>query len=81
MTDTQGKFLVAPPNMPDWRFQKTVIYMWKHDLGGASGVIIINKCYHPTFEHFCSEGSLLRKNIINPTIWYGGPVLTNIIGM
>ena len=40
MTDTQGKFLVAPPNMPDWRFQKTVIYMWKHDISGAGGVII-----------------------------------------
>ena len=79
--DTQGKLLIAPPKLPDWRFQKSVIYMWKHDLGGASGVIINKKCNHPSFEHICSEGSLLRKNNINPTIWYGGPVLTNIIGM
>ena len=48
MTDTQGKFLVAPPNMPDWRFQKTVIYMWKHDISGAGGVIINKKCNHQT---------------------------------
>ena len=40
MNDTQGKLLVAPPGMPDWRFQKTVVYMWRHDVSGAAGVII-----------------------------------------
>ena len=40
MTDTQGKLLVAPPGMPDWRFQKTVVYMWRHDVSGAAGVVI-----------------------------------------
>ena len=53
MTDTQGKLLVAPPNMPDWRFQKTVVYMWRHDVTGAGGVIINKKCNHPSFSHIC----------------------------
>ena len=44
MNDAQGKLLIAPPRLPDWRFQKSVIYMWKHDIGGASGVIINKKC-------------------------------------
>ena len=40
MIDTQGKLLVAPPGMPDWRFQKTVVYIWRHDVSGACGVIM-----------------------------------------
>ena len=47
MIDTQGKLLVAPPNMPDWRFQKTVIYMWRHDVSGAAGVVVNKKWTNP----------------------------------
>ena len=81
MTDTQGKFLVAPPNMPDCRFQKPVIYMWKHDISGAGGVIINKKCNHPDFKHICQEGKLERLENINPPIYYGGPILNNLIGV
>ena len=81
MMDTQGKLLIAPPKLPDWRFQKSVVYMWKHDIGGASGVIINKKCNHPDFKHVCQEGGLNRDLKVNPPIWYGGPVLTNIIGV
>ena len=81
MMDTQGKLLIAPPKLPDWRFQKSVLYMWKHDIGGASGVIINKKCNHPDFKHVCQEGGLNRNLKVNPPIWYGGPVLTNIIGV
>ena len=81
MTDTQGKLLVAPPNMPDWRFQKTVIYLWRHDISGAAGVIINKKCNHPDFKHICQEGKVKRLESINPPIYYGGPVLNNLIGV
>ena len=81
MIDTQGKLLVAPPNMPDWRFRKSVVYMWRHDVSGAAGVIINKKCEKPTFEHVCQEGAISRNQQVNPTIYYGGPVLTNIIGV
>ena len=81
MTDTQGKFLVAPPNMRDWRFQKTVIYMWKHDISGAGGVIINKKCNHPDFKHICQEGRLKRLESINLPVYYGGQVLNNLIGV
>jgi putative transcriptional regulator len=81
MTDTQGKLLVAPPGMPDWRFQKTVIYMWRHDVAGAAGVIINKKCQHPDFKHVCSEGNVHRNPDVNPPVFYGGPVLTNILGV
>ena len=42
MSDLHGKLLIAPPKLPDWRFQKSVIYMWKHNVAGAGGVIINN---------------------------------------
>jgi putative transcriptional regulator len=81
MIDTQGQLLVAPPNMPDWRFQKTVVYMWRHDVSGAAGVIINKKCTHPTFEHICNEGTIQRLPNIKPPVYYGGPILNNIIGV
>lgn len=81
MTDTQGKLLVAPPGMPDWRFAKTVIYMWRHDVSGAAGVIINKKCNHPDFRHVCTEGGVKLKAGINPPVYYGGPVLNNIVGV
>ena len=81
MIDTQGKLLVAPPKLPDWRFQKSVIYMWKHDVSGASGVIINKKCQHPDFRHVCYEGGIKINNNIDYPVYYGGPVLNNIVGV
>ena len=81
MIDTQGKLLVAPPTMPDWRFQKSVVYIWRHDVSGAAGVIINKRCEKPTFEHVCTEGGVTRNQAVNPAVYYGGPVLTNIIGV
>ena len=81
MSDIQGKLLVAPPNMPDWRFQKTLIYVWRHDITGAAGVIINKKCNHPDFKHICEEGRINRSLQINPPVYYGGPILNNLIGV
>ena len=79
-TDTQGKLLVAPPNMPDWRFAKSVVYMWRHDVAGAAGVIVNKICKHPDFKHVCAEGGVPLDPMYNQPVYYGGPVLTNIIG-
>ena len=81
MIDTQGKLLIAPPNMPDPRFRKTVVYIWRHDVSGAAGVIINNKCKAPTFEHVCTEGLIKRNKKVNPPVYYGGPVLKNMVGV
>ncbi len=81
MIDTQGKLLVAPPNMPDWRFQKSVVYMWRHDVSGAAGVIVNKICKHPDFKHVCAEGGISLMPGYNNAVYYGGPVLTNIIGV
>ena len=81
MLDTQGKFLVAPPNMPDWRFQKSVVYIWKHDVIGACGVIINKKCNHPDLKHICKEGALTLNKDVNSPVYYGGPMFNNLIGV
>ena len=81
MSDIQCKLLVAPPNMPDWRFQKTVLYVWRHDVSGAAAVIINKKCNHPDFKHICDEGRVSRNIQVNLPVYYGGPVLNNIIGV
>lgn len=36
----KGQFVVASPKMPDPRFQKTVIFMVRHDRDGAMGIVI-----------------------------------------
>lgn len=81
MIDAQGKLLVAPPSMPDWRFQKSVVYIWRHDVSGAAGVIINKKIDKPTFEHICVEGGVDRNQQVNPPVYYGGPVLNNLVGV
>lgn len=81
MTDTQGHLLIAPPNMPDWRFQKSVVYVWRHDVSGAAGVIINKKCNHPDFDHVCTEGKIKKTVPDKIPVYYGGPVLTNILGV
>ena len=79
--DAQGKLLIAPPGMPDPRFAKTVVFMWKHDVSGASGVIINKRCQRPTFQHVCQEGGITLKPGVKAPVYYGGPVLSNVVGL
>jgi putative transcriptional regulator len=81
MIDTQGKLLVAPPNMTDWRFQKSVIYMWRHDVMGAAGVMVNKAVKTPSWETICREGSITRTSDKSHSTWYGGPILTSLIGV
>ena len=79
--DAQGKMLVAPPGMPDPRFRKTVVFIWKHDVSGASGVVINKRCQRPTFQHVCREGGISLKPGVNPPVYWGGPILSNVVGV
>ncbi len=79
--DAQGKLLVAPPGMPDPRFRKTVVFIWKHDVSGAAGVVINKRCQRPTFKHVCQEGSIPLKKNVNPSVFWGGPILNNVVGV
>ena len=81
MIDTQGKLLIAPPGMPDPRFRKTVVYMWRHDVSGAAGVVINKRCQQPTFKDVCQEGGIKRKPNVQLPVYYGGPILNNVVGV
>jgi len=74
-----GKLLVSPPGMRDKRFEKTVIYIWKHDISGASGVII-NKPLPLNFSKICKDSNVLKTTKAEPSMYYGGPTLENCVG-
>ena len=76
-----GRLLVAPPKMRDYRFAKSVIYMWKHDVSGAAGIIVNKPLSSPSFEAVCQEGELEFMSGISPKIHYGGPVMSNMVGV
>ena len=80
MSNVLGKLLIAPPKMLDWRFSKAVIYMWKHDVSGAGGIIINKIIDHPSFQLICRDSNITQNPKINPRMYYGGPVLTNLLG-
>ena len=75
-----GKILVAPPRIADWRFAKSVLYLWKHDVAGAAGCIINKPMNHPSFERVCTEAKVQKLKNINPMMYYGGPIMDNLIG-
>lgn len=75
-----NKCIVAPPKMKDWRFARSVVYIWKHDVSGAGGVIVNKKVSAPNFTNVCTEGKITRLPNINPPLFYGGPVMTNLVG-
>jgi putative transcriptional regulator len=75
-----GKLLVAPPSMRDPRFANSVIYIWKHDVSGAAGVILNRPLEEPTWHHVCDEAGILCFDDVNPTMFYGGPAMEGIIG-
>ena len=76
-----GRLLVAPPRMRDYRFAKSVIYMWKHDVSGAAGIIVNKPLSSPTFETVCQEGDIEYMSGTSPKIHYGGPVMNNMVGV
>jgi putative transcriptional regulator len=76
----EGKLLVAPPTMRDWRFQKSVVYIWKHDVAGATGIIINKRLQTPTFREVCDAGDIEVGEGIDSPIHFGGPVGTQIVG-
>jgi len=55
--------------------------MWKHDVSGAAGIIVNKPLSSPTFEAVCQEGELEFMSGISPKIHYGGPVMSNMVGV
>lgn len=70
-----GQFLIATPQMPDPRFQRSLIYICVHNADGAMG-LVVNKLFDGiSFTHLLHQ---LDIDVTRPardlTVHFGGPV-------
>ena len=73
-----GRFLVAAPSMPDERFQKSVVFICKHDDDGALGIIVNNKVEDlPLGQVYKQLGIEVPKISNLQPVLFGGPVETS----
>ena len=73
-----GRFLVAAPSMPDERFQKSVVFICKHDDDGALGIIVNNKVDDlPLGQVYKQLGIEAAKTTAETPVLFGGPVETS----
>ena len=74
-----GQLLVATPEMRDPRFAEAVIYIVKHDVDGAMGVVINRPLakgpMQDLLKGFGLDSEGIKGDII---IYYGGPVGANL---
>lgn len=73
--DLTGQLLVATPLMPDPRFMRTVIYMVRHDSGGAMGLVLNRPMVEIPLARMLEQLGIESKDA-SGTIrtHYGGPV-------
>jgi putative transcriptional regulator len=72
-----GRFLVAAPSMPDERFQKSVVFICKHDDDGALGIIVNNKVEDlPLGQVYKQLGIEVSPAAAERAVLFGGPVDT-----
>jgi len=73
-----GRFLVATPSMPDERFQKSVVFICKHDDDGALGIIVNNKVEDlPLAQVYKQLGIEVPNAATERPVLFGGPVETS----
>ena len=73
-----GRFLVAAPSMPDEKFQKSVIFVCKHDDDGALGIIVNNKVEDLSLGQVYKQLNIeVPKAIDLHPVLFGGPVDTS----
>jgi putative transcriptional regulator len=73
-----GRFLVAAPSMPDERFQKSVVFVCKHDDDGALGIIVNNKVDDlPLGQVYKQLGIEVPSVSAERPVLFGGPVETS----
>ncbi len=73
-----GRFLVAAPSMPDERFQKSVVFICKHDGDGALGIIVNNTVDDlPLGQVYKQLGIETSAKAAEQPVLFGGPVETS----
>ena len=73
-----GRFLVAAPSMPDERFQKSVVFICKHDGDGALGIIVNNKVDDLPLSQVYKQLEIdVPETSEDQPVLFGGPVETS----
>ena len=73
-----GRFLVAAPSMPDKNFQKSVVFICKHDEDGALGIIVNNQVEDlPLGQVYKQLGIEVSPAAAERAVLFGGPVETS----
>ena len=73
-----GRFLVAAPSMPDERFQKSVVFICKHDDDGALGIMVNNTVDDlPLGQVYKQLGIEVPPPEAKRPVLFGGPVETS----
>ncbi|MCI4664656.1 MAG: YqgE/AlgH family protein [Neomegalonema sp.] len=70
-----GRMIIAMPNIGDPRFERTVIYLFAHQLDGAMGLIVNRPTDDLHFSDLLDQLELEANEDTNETqIRFGGPV-------
>lgn len=74
-----GQCLIAMPNMPDERFERSVIYMCSHTDEGALGLIVNKTIDTFTFSELCEKLEISAEPAVpvEAPVYFGGPVETS----
>ena len=73
--DLTGQLLVATPLMPDPTFMRTVIYMVRHDGGGAMGLVLNRPMVEIPLARLLEQLGIESKDASGTVrTHYGGPV-------
>ncbi len=72
---TTGQFLVATDELRDPRFVRTVIYMVRHDAGGAMGLVVNRPMGEAPLADLLDQLGIQGKKVTGEIrVHYGGPV-------
>lgn len=73
-----GRFLVAAPSLQDRHFQRSVVFICKHDEDGALGIIVNNKVEDlPLGQVYKQLGIDVPAAAAERAVLFGGPVETS----
>lgn len=74
-TELTGKCLIAMPDMPDPRFQGSVIFLCAHSPEGSMGLILNKRIQDVQFADLTAQLSIPESDLAqDQSVYFGGPV-------
>ncbi len=70
----QGQFLIATPQMPDPRFQETVVFICAHTDEGAMGLVVNHPVPQVTLADIMRSAKIPVNQDNLPSVYIGGPL-------